>query len=370
VSISKQEFLRRYDAIRRMMSNEQMDCLVIAGRPDYFARGNIRYVAGLPFGGYALFPKEGKPIYFLSANQISSPKHEKAAPVHELLELKELGDPVSQLIDELKRFDGGGTIGLLGATTVMPVPIYLSLKGTYAGRLVDATHIFDSLRNAKSDEEIERMRFSASVADRICLMLRDLIRPGLVDYEIYGAVKKAICELKCEYSMELIDAHGSTMNMAWSPSGDRLERNGTLFLEITPAFEGYYAQLPVSLPVIRYSPSLLRKIDVWAEALETGVSLLRPAAVVAEIHKQVTSVIEQRGFVSPFPIGHAIGLDAIDFWTINGLNKTVLRPGMTLALHPCVLSELGGEGIGMGYTYLITENGAEKLSAIDLYSFR
>jgi hypothetical protein len=28
--------------------------------------------------------------------------------------------------------------------------------------------------------------------------------------------------------------------------------------------------------------------------------------------------------------------------------------------------KLGGDGIGMGYTYLITDTGAEKLSKIDL----
>ncbi len=370
MSISRQEFHRRYHAIRGMMKTGQIDCLVVASRSDYFARGNIRYITNLPFGGYALFPIEGKPVYFVSANQISSPRHDKAGPIRELLELKELKDPQAQLIAELQRFDGGRKIGLIGATTVMPVPLYLSLRDAYGDRLIDATHIFDSLRNIKSDEELDKMRVSASVADRVCLMLRDMAKPGAIDYEIYGEVKKAIYSMGCEYSMELIDAGGSTMNMAWSPSGDRLEENGTLFLEITPAFEGYYAQLPVSLPVISYSPSLLKKFDVWAEAIEAGVALLRPGTVVSDVYREVMGVIEGKGLLAPFPPGHAIGLDAIDFWTINGANRTVLQPRMTLALHPCVLSEPGGEGIGMGYTYVITETGAERFSAIDLRSFR
>jgi Xaa-Pro aminopeptidase len=370
MSISKQEFKRRYDAIRLMMKDEEIGCLVIAGRSDYFARGNIRYITNLPFGGYALFPCEGKPVYFLSANQISSPKHENAGPIHELLELKELADPAIQLADELKRFDAGKKIGLVGMTTVMPVPVYLSLRDACGVRLVDATHIFDSLRNIKSGEEIEKMRAAASVADRVCLMLKEMSRPGVSDYEIYGEVKKAIYAMECEYSMELIDAHGSTMNMAWGPGGDRLEERGTLFLEITPAVEGYYAQLPVSLPVGSYSPSLREKVDVWAEAMDAGARLLRPGSVVADIHREVVSPIKRKGFLSPFPAGHAIGLDVIDFWTVNPSNRTLLRPGMTVALHPCVLGEPGGEGVGMGYTYVITEDGAEKLSRIDLYSFR
>ena len=44
----------------------------------------------------------------------------------------------------------------------------------------------------------------------------------------------------------------------------------------------------------------------------------------------------------------------------------VLKPGMVVAVHPCAMVKMGGDGIGMGYTYLITENGFEKFSQIDL----
>jgi CheY-like chemotaxis protein len=38
---------------------------------------------------------------------------------------------------------------------------------------------------------------------------------------------------------------------------------GTLFMEITPAYEGYYAQLPVTLPVSEYSPEVRRMVQAW-----------------------------------------------------------------------------------------------------------
>ena len=39
---------------------------------------------------------------------------------------------------------------------------------------------------------------------------------------------------------------------------------------------------------------------------------------------------------------------------------------MVLAIHPSVMSEVGGDACGMGYTYIITDDGFEKLSSIDL----
>jgi len=366
LSISRSEFERRYSAIRQSMRNDAIDCLLIAGRSDYFSRGNIRYVTNLALGGYALFPAEGKPAYFLSKNQISSPKHRKAGPIHELLELKEMLNPLVQVPDELSRFDGGNKIGIVGMADI-PVPTYLALSERFGDRLVDGGIIFNKLRNIKSNEEIEKIRKAASVADQVCLMLRETIRPGLVDFEIYGAVKKLIYEMGCDYSMELIDAEGSTMNMAWSPSGDTLAEDGTLFLEITPAFDGYYAQLPVSLPVSNlYTPALRRMVDAWAEAMDESVPLLRPGGTVADVHRRAVATIERKGFISPLPAGHAIGLDVIDFWRLDESNTALFEPGMTVAFHPCVLSEMGGTGIGMGYTYLITGEGAEKLSSLNL----
>ena len=233
MAISEKEFARRYKAIRMLMEEEGIDCLVVAGRSDYFGRGNIRYVTGLAFGGHAIFPLEGKPIYFLSTNQIASPKHRRAAPVDDLMVLKELLKPAEQIKEELLRFDGGRKIGIVGMNDIQ-VPVYLALKEFLGERLVDGTAIFARLRPVKSEEEIEKMRVAASIADRVCTMLRQTITPGLTDYEIYGSVKKAIYGMKADYSMELIDADGSRMNMAWGPSGDRLEEKGTLFLEYHP----------------------------------------------------------------------------------------------------------------------------------------
>jgi Xaa-Pro aminopeptidase len=51
---------------------------------------------------------------------------------------------------------------------------------------------------------------------------------------------------------------------------------------------------------------------------------------------------------------------------INESCGTILESGMVIAIHASVMQEIGGDGCGMGYTYLITDDGAERLSKIDL----
>jgi len=229
------------------MKRDNLDCLLVVGLSDDFNRGNIRYVTGSGRGGCCVFPLEGDPVFMTGLNQSASPKIPKTVEAFELLDLRETGSPVEQVVEELPRFYRGNSIGIVGMNCI-PVPLYLAVKEKFPDKLVDSIKIFEDLRSIKSEEEIEKMRVAAAVADDVYAMLRALVRPGLSDYEIYGQVKRVIYEKGCEYSFDLIDASGSRMNMTFWPTGERLQENNTLFMEITPAYDGYYAQLPVSLP--------------------------------------------------------------------------------------------------------------------------
>jgi Xaa-Pro aminopeptidase len=365
MSISPVEYERRYAAIRALMKDEAIDCLLVVGLPDDFNRGNIRYITGSGRGGCCIFPGEGTPVLLAGINQSRSPKLGRTVSALEMLDVIGTTDNVKQALAELSRFDKGGRIGIIG-TGCITVPMYLAIKEKFGERVVDAVGIFERVREIKSPEEIEKTRTAASIADRVYLMLKQMVRPGLSEYEIYGAVKKTIYEAGCEYSFDLIDAAGSSMNMSFFPTGDRLEVGGTLFLEITPAYEGYYAQLPVTLPVDSYSRHVSDMVKAWIEADGAAGRILCPGTRVKDLYHVLVDSVKASGFISPYRPGHAIGLDALDFWSITADSEKILKPGMVIAVHPSVMLELGSDGCGMGYTYLVTDTGAERLSKINL----
>jgi Xaa-Pro aminopeptidase len=137
-------------------------------------------------------------------------------------------------------------------------------------------------------------------------------------------------------------------------------------MEISPAYQGYYAQLPVTLPVGNYLPHVRQMVGSWNQADRAARKILRPGAKASEIYHVLVNTIRDQGFISPLRPGHSLGLDILDFWSFTEANHTVLKPGMVVAVHPCSMVKIGGDGVGMGYTYLITENGAERLSHVDL----
>ena len=365
MSISQQEFERRYMAIRELMKREELDCLLIVGLSDDFNRGNIRYITGSGNGGCCIFPLEGAPVFLIRPYQRAWVKLRRTIGAIDLLDLRETSNPTEQTVKELSRFYHGNKVGVIGMNCIS-VSMYSSVTDKFCDSLVNSIGIFDRLRSIKSAEEIEKTRIAAAIADKVYTLLREIIRPGLSEYEIYGAVKKTIYEMGCEYSFDLIDGAGAMMNMSFVPTADKLESKGTLFFEITPAYEGYYAQLPVTLPVDEYSPHVRRMVSTWAQSDKAALKILRPGIKCADIYHLLVNTVRENGFISPYEVGHDLGLDVHGPLYINESCDTILESGMVIALHASVMQEIGGDGCGMGYTYLITDDGAERLSKIDL----
>jgi Xaa-Pro dipeptidase len=357
---------RRYSAIREKMHQDKLDSLIVAGRDGYMSRGNIRYITnyGIIAGEqYCVFRPDNVPVFISGKTPAAFRLSKGEWP----LEIRTTSDPAAQAVKELMSVDKGNKVGIIGLQDIS-VPTYLTVREQFGSRLVDATNIFKQLRLIKSSEEIAKMRVSAEVADEVYKLVKDMVRPGLSGYEIYAEIKKTIIKKGCEYSFEIISTQGTSMNL-FHPTGEKLVNNGILSLEMTPCYDGYFAQLPITIPVGSFSPPFHKILPVWKRALKEAVDILRPGAQVSDIYHAVTRSVSQAGFKSPWRPGHAIGLDMIDFWSISESNTTILQPGMTLAIHPNVMldPEVEGIGIGAGYTYLITDSGSERLSKVEIF---
>ncbi len=365
MSVSLNERDRRYSAIRKLMKKDGLDALLVAGRDGYMNRGNIRYITNygiVTMEQYCIFPPEGDPVFITGKGPVMA----RLNKAEWKLDFRVTSDPIAQAVKELSRLDNGKKMGIVGMQD-MSVPMYLAVKEKFGRRLVDAIGIFRQLRSVKSAEEIEIMRISASIADKVYIHLKDMVRPGLTGYRIYSEIKKINYEMGCEYSFELISSQGTNINL-FHPTGDKLEKNGLLTIEITPAYQGYFAQLPVTMPVDEFPPHALKMLPVWKQALKSAVDILRPGTKVSDLYQAIVGTVRDGGYRAPWRPGHAIGLDMIDFWSITDSNDTVLEPGMTLAVHPNVLQEpeIEGTGLGMGYTYLITKTGSERFSRVEI----
>lgn len=367
--ITATEYQARHDRIREAMRNEGLEMLIVAGRDDIYSRGNMRYITDFTGSGYLMFPLEGKPVLFVHPVQAASPKPARGRPINDFVTIQiysngAYGDPVLDVMTELRRRNLASGIGFVGLAEI-GAPVFQAVTEYASEPVRDATHILRDARLIKTPEMLECSRASARLADEAYAILEDMAKPGVTDYELYSAVKDHLFKNGSEYSLEVIDAEGAKMNFTWAPTGEVLEDGGHLFMEITPAVGGVYAQLPFCLPIGEMSTKMNDLRSAWSEGFAIGESMLAPNTRVSDISRAMKAAINTRGYLTPFAQGHAIGLDVVDGWAIGDETDIILQPGMTLALHPAAVEELGGDAFTCGYTYLITESGAERLSSLD-----
>ncbi len=365
------ELKDRIARIRAEMRARDIDVLLVAGLQDIFNRGHVRYISNLGGGGMIVLPLEGNLTHFIHPVLAQSPKIDKVGPIREFIDVRPFGDGAYGFANDsvglIKSMNPTGKVGYVGGPAI-GIAVYEALREAVGdARIVDASDIFWKLRAVKSENEIALMRRSAVLADDCYDALEQIVAPGVADYTVYAEAKRYLFEHRSPYSLEVIDADGPYLNFDRHPTGDVLTAGGALFMEVTPAIGGYYAQLPFCMPVGELSPELKRLAKAWEAGFTLGESMLRPGTLVSDVSKAMREEIAANGAINPFSHGHAIGLDVSDGWVLGDRTEIALQPGMTMAVHPAAITEIAGPGFTAGYTYLITEDGAERLSRHDFH---
>jgi Xaa-Pro aminopeptidase len=197
---SKAEYERRYHNIRAMMRERDLDCLLIIGGSAAYGRlwFNIRYVTNMigkaEMANYCFFPKEGEPAV------VTRPGHSLAGGMLARTAVRNIvvGAPsvLGAIVDEVKRrgYDKG-RIGIVeyDPYTSIPKNHWEFFTANLAeAEFVFVTKEFIALRLLKSAEEIQCLERSAELGDTGLRAMRERIRPGMTEGEVFGIVHEAV----------------------------------------------------------------------------------------------------------------------------------------------------------------------------------
>jgi Xaa-Pro aminopeptidase len=232
--------------------------------------------------------------------------------------------------------------------------------------LDDATVIVDTLLMRKSAGEVAAVRRAAHIADEAYAEFLKAVRTGRRQYEIVADIEAHLRLRGCPDNFMIIGSGGKDVLGMTPPSERRIAAGDLVTTELTPAIEGYFAQICRTLVVGRASEAQRRAFAVFVEALEAGIAAVRPGARAADVAKAENDVFRQHGLgeytTSQWTRvrGHGMGLFADSKPHILEDVNTVLEPGMTLIVHPNTYHPQAGY-IVLGDAVLVTESGAEVL---------
>jgi Xaa-Pro aminopeptidase len=151
------------------------------------------------------------------------------------------------------------------------------------------------------------------------------------------------------------------------PSQRRLAAGDLVTTELTPAIEGYFAQICRTLVVGKASETQRRAFQVFVDALAAGIAAVRPGVRAADVARAENDVFRRHGLGDYVTSrwtrvrGHGLGLFPDSKPHILEDVDTVLEPGMALIVHPNTYHPEVGY-IVLGDAVLVTESGAEVLT--------
>jgi Xaa-Pro aminopeptidase len=369
----------KLERVRALMGERGLDALVVRA-PD-----NVLYLTNFwGMKGYdaCVFPREGEPVLFcLEASEEDAARMAWTSDIR-LFHGYDPSDPRPPTARVLE-------LAVEVAAEHRKVGLELSLGTQASDRMVgepttftrawfdafpeaeDATPLLAEARALKTEQEIERMRLANEIAAAAMEHCRLIIEPGMTEAQIAAEWEGLVHGEGTGWEGKVELALG--FSLVWSGSGIKtftattsrpvIEGEPTLF-EIWVCADGYWCDHTKNLVCGELTPRYRELEQGLMAVYDDAIGFARPGASLVELDRRIRAGIDAMGFPGQpsHPIAHGVGARAHEPPYAHQAGGGELAEGMVLAIEPGCYIE-GGGGLRVEDNFLITTEGAEKLSA-------
>jgi Xaa-Pro aminopeptidase len=239
-------------------------------------------------------------------------------------------------------------------------------------RLADAQAPVERARAVKSAEELKCVRASVRATEVAVSRMREAIRPGLTENELWSVLHQGVIALGGDYVETRLLSSGPRTNPWFQETGDRrLGENELVALDTdVVGCHGYYCDFSRTFHTGPADPTPGQRelYRVAHEQVHHNLQLLRAGTSFREYAERAWTIPERYVANRYFVSAHGCGMTgeypylyhAMDF-AQSGYDG-VIEPGMTLCVESYIGEEGGKEGVKLEQQILITEDGQELLS--------
>ena len=201
----------------------------------------------------------------------------------------------------------------------------------------------------KTAREIELMRESGRLLEKVHDELAKAIRPGISTWEIDHLGEKLIREMGCTPNFLHYNGYPASICVSVNdevvhgiPSKNHILREGDIVsLDAGLIYKGFHSDAARTHAVGQISPEAQKLIDVTRQCFFEGIKYARAGCHLYEISAAIGSYAESFGYgVVRDLVGHGIGTALHEDPQIPNFAQKRrgirLQPGMTLAIEPMI----------------------------------
>lgn len=240
--------------------------------------------------------------------------------------------------------------------------------------IVDASSLFDEIRAVKSQDEIEFLKKSADIQDKVMGYIPAIAQPGVREYEIRSRAMELITDLGGEEMVILMGSceKGEQLHLYSGFFQNRtLEKGDMMYIQLTCSGPGGMFTTLGRMFSVGCKPDPVME-DRWEEALAAKqflAGMLLEGGDPEKIFSEYNQYLERNGYEKEkglFAFGQ--GYDHVERPSIQPGETMRLKNNMCMAVNTRLKNLMGS--VYCGETYLLGENGPERLHKTPAIIFR
>ena len=236
-------------------------------------------------------------------------------------------------------------------------------------KVLEAKKILEQARVIKSSEEIKCMRAALDVADIGIIKMRDYLKSGITEDELWSILHKTNIENGGEWIECRILSSGSRTNPWMQESSNKIIQDGEIVSFDTDMVGPYGYCADISRAFVcgnKFNENQKKLYQTAVEQIDYNSRLIKAGLTFKEFTEKAW-ILPSKYYGNRYSVMlHGIGLcdewPAIRYPTDGGERGGTFQKNMTITLESYIGEVGGNEGVKLEQQYLVGENGLELMS--------
>ncbi len=368
---SKEEFLNRKEKTLNSMKNEGVDALIM------FRQESMYWLTGYDTFGYVFFQalvldQQGNVILLTRAPDLRQAQNTSNISDIRIWVDKDGANPADDLkiiLDELNlkgkkigvEYEAYGLTGRNALRLNTVLQNYSSIE--------DKSELITKLRVIKSNEEINYVKKAANLADKALDEVWKHAKAGVSESKILAEMNRVIFEGGGDYPANefIIGSGKNALLCRYQAEKQILNNQDQLTIEWAGTYRHYHSAMFRTIPIGRADPKHHKMHEACVESLTNCENKLKPGNKIGEVFDVHAKTFDDRGFKNSrmnacgYSLGATFSPNWMDWPMLYTGNPYEIQPGNIFFMHMILMDSESQLAMNLGETYLVTENGNERL---------
>jgi len=368
---SKEEFQKRKLDILKSMKEQNLDALLM------FRQESMYWLTGYDTFGYVFFQtlildEKGNIILLTRAPDLRQAQNTSNIEDIRIWVDKDGSRPTDDLKIILDELDlKGKKIGIeyeaYGLTGRNALRLNKSLEN-YCN-VEDQSELITKHRVIKSNEEIVYVKKAAELADKALDEAWRYTKAGAGEAKILAEMQRVVLDGGGDYPANeyIIGSGHNALLCRYQAEKRTLSKTDQLSIEWAGTYKHYHSAMFRTIPIGKVDPKHIKMHEACVKALFNCEKKLIPGNAVGEVFDVHAKTFDELGFnksrmnACGYSLGSTFSPNWMDWPMLYTGNPYVIQPGNVFFMHMILMDSDNELAMNLGETYLVTENGNERL---------